>query len=66
VSQSYILYSGLPAFEQLNYAMHGALSTPNVLITHTKNDGETVTSRDDIQYVTEGQGKMHGYLYLLV
>jgi hypothetical protein len=56
--QLFLLYSGLPAYERLNYAMHGAPSTPNVLITHTKYDGETVTSRDDIQYVTEGQGKV--------
>jgi hypothetical protein len=53
----YFMYnSGVPAYERLNYAMHGGPSTPNVLITNSKYDGETVTSRDDIQYVTEAQG----------
>ncbi len=51
-----IFNTGLPAYERLNYAMHGASSTPNVISTHTSYDGETVTSRDDIQYITEGQG----------
>jgi hypothetical protein len=47
--------AGVPAFQRLNMALRNASSTPNIILTHTTFDGAVVTSRDDIQYVNEGQ-----------
>jgi hypothetical protein len=47
--------AGVPAFQRLNMALRNASSTPNIILTHTTFDGVVVTSRDDIQYVNEGQ-----------
>lgn len=46
---------GIPANQMSNYSLHGAVSVPNVLLTHTSFDGELVTSREDLQYLVEGQ-----------
>jgi hypothetical protein len=47
--------AGVPAFQRLNMALRNASSTPNIILTHTTFDDVVVTSRDDIQYVNEGQ-----------
>ena len=47
--------AGVPAYERLSYSLQNASSVPNILLTHTAYDGELVTSRDDIQYINEGQ-----------
>jgi hypothetical protein len=47
--------AGVPARQRLNMALRNASSTPNIILTHTTFDGVVVTSRDDIQYVNEGQ-----------
>ena len=47
--------AGVPAHEQLQYTLQNASSTPNILLTHTAYDGELVTSRTDIHYLSEGQ-----------
>lgn len=47
--------AGVPASTPLNYALHNASSTPNLILTHTTFNGELVTSRDDVQYINEGK-----------
>ena len=49
------LSAGIPAYTMLRYTLHGAASSPNILLNHSLYDGEIVSSRDDIQYLTEGQ-----------
>ena len=46
---------GIPSFVKVNYALNNGSTTPNILLSHTKFDGEVVTSRDDVQYLNEGQ-----------
>ena len=44
----------VPAYMRLGYTLRNASSTPNVILTHSTFDGESVTSCDDIQYVNDG------------
>jgi hypothetical protein len=47
--------AGVPPYQRLNYFLQGGTSTPNLVLNHTTFDGELVTSRDDIQFLGEGQ-----------
>ena len=47
--------AGIPANQELRYILNNASSTPNILLTHADYNGNIVTSRDDIQYLSEGQ-----------
>ena len=47
--------AGVPAYQRLQYTLQNASSTPNILLSHTMYNGELVVSRDDIQYINEGQ-----------
>lgn len=47
--------TGVPINTYLNYALQNASSIPNVILTHKSFNGELVTSRNDIQYLNEGQ-----------
>jgi hypothetical protein len=49
------LSAGVPRNQKLNCAIRNATSTPNVLLNHTLFNDDIVTSRDDIQYLTDGQ-----------
>ena len=46
---------GVPRSEYINYGLQNTSSAPNILLTHRSYDGELVTSRNDIQYLNEGQ-----------
>jgi hypothetical protein len=47
--------AGVPRNQKLNCAIRNASSTPNVLLNHTSLNDDMVTSRDDIQYLSDGQ-----------
>ena len=47
--------AGVPAFVRLRYTLQGTSSAANILLTHRSYDGEVVISRDDIQYIEDGQ-----------
>ena len=47
--------AGVPAYQMLDYTLNNASSTPNIILTHTSYDGETMTSREDIQYMSVDQ-----------
>ena len=47
--------AGVPAYQRLNFAIQNSSTSPNLILTHTIFDGELVTSRDDIQFISEGQ-----------
>jgi hypothetical protein len=47
--------AGVPRNTKLNCAIRNATSTPNVLLNHTSLNDDMVTSRDDIQYLSDGQ-----------
>jgi hypothetical protein len=49
------LSAGVPRNQKLNCAIRNASSTPNVLLNHTSLNDDIVTSRDDIQYLSDGQ-----------
>ena len=49
------LSAGIPAYEMLRYTLRNASTSPNILLTHKAFNGEVVTSRDDVQYLSEGQ-----------
>ena len=47
--------AGVPAYEMLGYKLNNASSAPNILLTHTSFNGEIMTSREDIQYISANQ-----------
>ena len=47
--------AGVPAYQMLDYKLNNASSAPNILLTHTSFDGEIMTSREDIQYISANQ-----------
>jgi hypothetical protein len=49
------LSAGVPRNTKLNCAIRNATSTPNVLLNHTSLNDDIVTSRNDIQYLSDGQ-----------
>jgi hypothetical protein len=49
------LSAGVPRNTKLNCAIRNASSTPNVLLNHTSLIDDIVTSRNDIQYLSDGQ-----------
>ena len=47
------LSAGVPAYQRLNYLLRNGTSEPSILLMHASFDGELVTSRDDVQYLSE-------------
>ena len=56
-SDFYLIHmsAGVPTYQRLLYTLQNASSTPNILLTHTEYDGESVTSSHDKKFFNEDQ-----------
>jgi hypothetical protein len=47
--------AGVPSYQKLAYYLRNGSTTPGIFLSHTSYNGELVSSRHDIQYVSENQ-----------
>jgi hypothetical protein len=47
--------AGVPSYQRLAYYLRNGSTTPGIFLSHTSYDGQLVSSRHDIQYVSENQ-----------
>jgi hypothetical protein len=47
--------AGVPPYQRLAYYLRNGLTTPGIFLSHTSYNGQLVSSRHDIQYVSENQ-----------
>jgi hypothetical protein len=47
--------AGVPSYQRLAYYLRNGSTTPGIFLSHTSYNGQLVSSRHDIQYVSENQ-----------